>query len=96
MPLSLYYEWMAYDRLFPFGEERQDWRMAMMAQTMANVHRGKRRPYKLSRFHFGIQHRKYKEQKQEAEARSPSQTYKMLRLAFTLAYGDSVIRKKKS
>jgi hypothetical protein len=44
-------EWMAFFRLEPFGEERQDLRAAIVAQTIANVNRGAGRPpYKLSDF----------------------------------------------
>jgi hypothetical protein len=42
---------MAFYRLEPFGEERQDLRAAIIAQTIANVNRGAGRPpYKLSDF----------------------------------------------
>lgn len=34
-------EWMAYSRLEPWGEERDDLRMAIIASTIANVNRGK-------------------------------------------------------
>lgn len=44
-------EWMAYDRLEPFGEQRGDVRTAIVAQTVANTHRGpKQKPYKLDAF----------------------------------------------
>ncbi len=40
-------EWMAYSRLEPWGEDRDDLRMGIMASTMANVNRGKnQKPYK--------------------------------------------------
>lgn len=40
-------EWMAYSRLEPWGEERDDLRMGIMAATVANVNRGKdKKPYK--------------------------------------------------
>jgi len=39
-------EWMAYNNLEPFGEERADARSGIVAATIANVHRGKNtRPY---------------------------------------------------
>jgi hypothetical protein len=42
---------MAFFRLEPFGEERQDLRAAIIAQTIANVHRGAGRPpYRLRDF----------------------------------------------
>ena len=40
-------EWMAYSRLEPWGEERDDLRMGIVASTVANVNRAKdRKPYK--------------------------------------------------
>jgi Protein of unknown function (DUF4035) len=42
---------MAFYRLEPFGEERQDLRAAIIAQTIANVNRGTGRPpYRLKDF----------------------------------------------
>jgi flagellar basal body rod protein FlgC len=39
-------EWMAYARLEPFGEERDDLRMGIIASTIANVNRDKgKKPY---------------------------------------------------
>lgn len=44
-------EWMAYYRLEPWGEERADRRSAIIATTIANIHRGKNRaPYKIEQF----------------------------------------------
>ena len=34
-------EWMAYSTLEPWGEERDDLRMGIVASTIANVNRGK-------------------------------------------------------
>lgn len=31
-------EWMAYDRIEPFGDERADLRSAIVASTFANIH----------------------------------------------------------
>ncbi len=40
-------EWLAYSRLEPWGEERADLRMGIVAQTIANTNRGKnQKPYK--------------------------------------------------
>ena len=40
-------EWMAYGRLEPFGEERDDLRMGIVASVIANSNRGKnQKPYK--------------------------------------------------
>jgi hypothetical protein len=36
-----YAEWLAYSALEPWGEERDDLRMAIIASTIANVNRGK-------------------------------------------------------
>lgn len=46
-------EWAAYSELDPFGEERADLRMGILASVMANVHRdtSKRpRPYQADEF----------------------------------------------
>jgi hypothetical protein len=32
---------MAYERIEPFGERRQDWRMAVLASLLVNMVRGK-------------------------------------------------------
>lgn len=51
MPLSLFYEWQEYYNKEPFGEERADVRSAIIAQTVANRHRGKgESPHKLDAF----------------------------------------------
>ncbi len=40
-------EWMAYSRLEPWGEERGDLRMGIVASTIANVNRPKgKKPFK--------------------------------------------------
>lgn len=41
IPARLLTEWMAYDRVEPFGEWRADLRVAMLAALYANAHRGK-------------------------------------------------------
>lgn len=44
---------MAYARIEPFGEQRADLRMAIMAALTANIHRDKKRrsePYKAAEF----------------------------------------------
>lgn len=43
-------EWMALAEIEPFGEERADWRAAMIAATFANTLRGEREPYPVSDF----------------------------------------------
>lgn len=41
MSLEEFLRWMAFAALEPFGEERQDWRVAMLMAQQANMHRGK-------------------------------------------------------
>lgn len=36
-------EWIAYDQLCPFGEERADLRMGILASTIANVNKSRKR-----------------------------------------------------
>ncbi len=43
-------EWIAYNQLEPIGEERADLRAGIIASTVANVHRGKRKAFKASDF----------------------------------------------
>jgi hypothetical protein len=44
-------EWMAYSGLEPWGEERDDLRMGIIASTIANVNRGKNtKPFKPTDF----------------------------------------------
>lgn len=45
-------EWLAYSRLEPFGEERDDLRAAMIACTVANSMRSRKRAYKVDDFMF--------------------------------------------
>lgn len=41
IPLPLFYEWIEYAGLNPFGEDRADLRSARIASVMANAWRGK-------------------------------------------------------
>lgn len=42
-----YAEWIAYSRLEPWGEDRDDLRMGIVASVIANSNRGKgQKPYK--------------------------------------------------
>jgi hypothetical protein len=52
IPARILSEWQEYASLEPFGEERGDWRAAMVASTMANIHaRKKGKPaYKIEDF----------------------------------------------
>ena len=44
-------EWMAFSRLEPWGEDRDDLRMGIIASTIANVYRGKgKKPFKPTDF----------------------------------------------
>lgn len=43
-------EWMAYDRISPFGEERADWRLAQLTAIVANILRGRGKRAKVSDF----------------------------------------------
>ena len=44
-------EWMAYSRLEPWGEERDDLRMGIVASTIANVYRKEgKKPFKPADF----------------------------------------------
>lgn len=45
-------EWMAYDLIEPFGEEREDFRMGILASTIANIYKSPKRkkPYKAQDF----------------------------------------------
>lgn len=48
MPYSEFVEWLAFSRIEPFGEERADWRAALVASVIAEVHRGRtkrRKPF---------------------------------------------------
>lgn len=42
IPHRILMEWQQYAELEPFGEERADWRAAMIASTMANIHARKK------------------------------------------------------
>ncbi len=41
MPYSEFIEWIAYSRIEPFGDERADWRAALVASVDAEVNRGR-------------------------------------------------------
>lgn len=43
-------EWMALAAIEPLGEEREDYRAALIAATFANSMRGEREPYKIEDF----------------------------------------------
>ena len=38
--LPCFAEWLAYARINPFGDEREDWRMGQIASTIANAAKG--------------------------------------------------------
>lgn len=41
MPAHELRRWQVYHSLFPFGDERADWRMGTIAAVLHNIHRGK-------------------------------------------------------
>lgn len=41
MPAYEFREWQHYHALYPFGDERADWRSGTIAAVIANVNRGK-------------------------------------------------------
>lgn len=41
MPISEFFEWIEYNSIEPFGEERDDYRTGIIASTIANVNRTK-------------------------------------------------------
>lgn len=43
IPFSLFMEWLAYRALHPFGEERADWRSAVMTAELIGYHRNANR-----------------------------------------------------
>lgn len=43
-------EWVAFDRIDPIGDWRGDAQAAQVATQLANVHRGKRKPYAIKDF----------------------------------------------
>lgn len=38
-------EWLAFDRISPIGDERDDLRAGIVASTVANCHRSRREPF---------------------------------------------------
>ena len=40
MPAHEYRQWQLFHALFPFGDEREDWRMGTQAALLFNVNRG--------------------------------------------------------
>ena len=50
LPSSKFYEWMAYYNLEPWGTEREDWRSAMLATTIANYSGRIKQPKRISDF----------------------------------------------
>ena len=41
MPYAELVDWVAFSRIEPFGEERADWRAALVASVIAEVNRGR-------------------------------------------------------
>lgn len=44
MPAYEVAQWQMYDRLFPFGDERDDWRMGMLGSIAINSNRARGTP----------------------------------------------------
>jgi hypothetical protein len=68
-------EWMAYSKVEPFGEDRDDLRMGIVASTVANANRGKgKKPFKPQDFMptFEV------ESEEEAAARLIAQAFSAL------------------
>ena len=62
-------EWLAVYKIDPFGNEREDLRMALLAATIANAHRGKdQEPYEVEFFMPKLGERLFMEDPEEAEA----------------------------
>jgi hypothetical protein len=71
-------EWMAYNRLEPFGPQRGDLRAAIVAATIANVYRDKKKkptPFKASDFMPDFDG----EYTADVEAMSPEETLEIVR-----------------
>lgn len=59
IPYRLFVEWLGYMSLEPFGEERQDWRFAVLCALLANINRDRKtrwKPYEAKEFllQFGL------------------------------------------
>ena len=68
-------EWMAYSTLEPWGEERDDLRMGIIASTIANANRGKgQKAYKPSDFMPDFE----PETEEQAQARLMAQAFAAL------------------
>ncbi len=53
MPSRLLLEWMEYERLEPFGAQRDNYHAAMIATILANAYRDRKRPpVKMSEFMY--------------------------------------------
>lgn len=57
-------EWMAYDRIDPFGGFRGDVQAAVIASTIANVHRGRNSPVRKIEDFLPFQPRKKQSQEE--------------------------------
>lgn len=77
--------WQLFAELEPFGDERQDLRMANVMQLMANLQRDpktKPQPYKLSDFILKF------EELEEAEPAKPWQTLKHIARQWAALYNE--------
>ena len=85
-------EWMAYERLEPFGEKRADLRSAIVASTVANTARDekkRRRPYTPEEFMPAFQ------AEDEEEAIEPWQRQLQMVEMLNAAFGGKDLRNAK-
>lgn len=90
MPLPVYYYWLAYAELEPFGQGRQDWRIAMQTAELINVMTAlwAKRPTQFTAENFMIefgQRFRRGEQPIKRDKKTPEEMYGMIRTAALLS-----------
>lgn len=75
MPLPLFFEWMDYFEVEPFGEERGDLRTAIVAQVIASTNAKPGKRFKVTEFMPQFE-------KHEGGARRPPQTTEQMQATF--------------
>lgn len=69
MEVDEFLRWAAYTTIEPFGDDRADWRYAMLMALQANMNRGKKPPMPVHRFLLKFEAtRKVKKSLRELEA----------------------------
>jgi hypothetical protein len=65
MPATMFFEWIAYSTLEPFGEERDDYRAASICQMIHNINVKREHQKKLTDFvlNFGETKQTWQQQK---------------------------------